>query len=55
VPIVAGNNEPVEALCATPLVVGIGEHVRLDVHDLDATSAAWEALLVTGCTDGGTL
>lgn len=52
VPVVV-HDEGDEGACATPLVVRIGEHVRVDVRYPDASSAAWVALLVSGCMDGG--
>jgi len=45
------GNEGDEA--ASPLVVRIGEHVRVDVRYPDASSAAWVALLAAGCMGGG--
>jgi hypothetical protein len=53
VPVVVQQKEAVEAVSATPLVVRIGEHVRVDVRHPDAASAAWVALLAAGCIDGG--
>ncbi len=51
VPVVVGRDEGDEA--ASPLVVRIGEHVRVDVRYPDASSAAWVALLAAGCMGGG--
>lgn len=53
VPVVVKPCDDDHANDHAPLVVRIGEHVRIDVRHPDASTAAWVALLAAGCTDGG--